>query len=164
MVEDRNKTRQLVCAIIGRMMHNAYSVGELSRLLGKSENNVRVWLAHFYDKGLCYIKEYENVRKAETSRGAVWTAKYAWTDGEPFSRIDAVNPCVPYVRAVVRPSANLRYSEIIKWLAANPTKQKQECAKALGCCNATVSRALAWNKAKARQDAIKKLSPSWRTR
>lgn len=160
---ERHKTREYVTALIGSLMRGAYTPTQLAVMTGYSTNNTGTWIQHFHDMGLCYIHSWEEVR----SNGSVvarFAARFAWTVGEPFSCIDAEKPRVKHISVVVKPTVRARYLQILEWLAVNKKARKQDCATALGYCNATVYRAVCWNNAMQQAAALQKSLPNYKPR
>jgi hypothetical protein len=158
---DRHRTREYVASLIGSMMRRPATAKQLALLTGHSEHNTRTWINYFHDLGLCYIESWDDVRQAGTVL-AKYAAKFAWTEGAPFSCVDAEKPRTQPVNTKLKPTVERRYTAILNWLRDNRGQSKQSCAKALGVCNATVYRAVAWQTQRVADAATRKILPNFK--
>lgn len=135
--------RERVTKIIAAIMRKPATLKQLSLTCGISEANIGSWVNLWLDQGLVYIHSYEPVRVLNsTNQRVIYARKFGWSEGQPFSHVDAVKPVGTEVRAKI-PRTAVLYRDINAWLGMHPLKTKKECAVHYGVSNATVSRACA---------------------
>lgn len=132
--------------IAASLMRKGSTSIQLSVIVGRSRSSIDAWLAHFYDAGIIFVESWQPCQ-GRSGKIASYAAVWRWTDGEPFSRHDAVKPHVDPSRYEVvgkRKHTVHQYLTLVQEAKKYPTAK--EAARALNVCYGTLMRAKRWYK------------------